>query len=246
MNQFSPMRTRRRLWLRVGLVLLVLLAFGVFYVSGLHHEFDWPALRTRIDQFKDRVQDHLALAIAIYFAIYVVCTALSLPSWSALSLIGGALFGRWLGTALVSVAATMGATLAFLSSRFLFRSDVEQRFGDRLGLIRRGIERDGAWYLLTIRLIPVFPYFLVNLAMGVTRIPVRTFIWATWLGMLPTTFVFVNAGTAAATIESPGDVFSPDVLLALSMLGLIPLLLRLIVNRIRGRRVETQPISRDN
>jgi uncharacterized membrane protein YdjX (TVP38/TMEM64 family) len=164
--------------------------------------------------------------------VYVAGSALSLPSAVPLSLVGGALFGRWVGTLLSVTAATAGGTLAFLASRYVFRDWVRAKFGPRLRAVEEGFARDGGWYLLTLRLIPVVPYTLTNLAMGLTPMRLRTFAAASWAGMLPAGFVLANAGAAAAAVESPRDVLSAEVLGALALLGVVPLVARWVVRRV--------------
>jgi uncharacterized membrane protein YdjX (TVP38/TMEM64 family) len=159
----------------------------------------------------------------------VAVTALSLPAAGALSLAAGALFGWWKGVAVVSAASTCGATLAFLGSRYLFRDWVRRRFGSRLDVIDRGFQRDGAWYLLTLRLNVVVPFFLINLGMGLTPLRAGTFALVSWLGMLPATLVIVNAGQKIGEIEKPSDALSLQMIVALGLLGLTPLALRLLL-----------------
>lgn len=227
-----PMPTpRRRAWGRWALAGLVAVAIALFYVLGLHHSFAWDHVRAHLDTWTSQVRDHLAVAVLVFFLTYVAVTALSLPVATWLSLLAGALFGRWLGTAVVSVASSLGATLAFLGSRYLLRDWVQARFGRRLGPINRGIERDGAWYLFALRLTPVVPFFLVNLGLGLTPLRARTFLLVSWLGMLPATFLYVNAGTALATVESPRDVISLPVIGSLILLGIVPLVLRKLLAR---------------
>jgi uncharacterized membrane protein YdjX (TVP38/TMEM64 family) len=208
--------------LAAGLILGVV----AFYALGLNRYFSWEFVRAHLDALNAWVQEHALLALLASFLMYVAVTALSLPAAAILSLVVGALFGRWVGTGLVSVAATLGASLAFLSSRYLFRDWVRRRFGERLGALDRGLERDGAYYLFTLRLVPLFPFFLINLGMGLTRLPLRTFAWVSWLGMLPGTFLYVNAGAEIGSLESPADVLSPGILVSFALLGLVPLLLR--------------------
>src|SRR5262249_33433697 len=148
----------------------------------------------------------------IYFALYVAVAALSLPFATLLTLAGGVLFGRWLGTLVVSFASTAGATLAFLASRYLLRDFVQRRFGRWLEPINRGVEADGAYYLLTLRLVPAFPFFVVNALMGLTPMRVGTYWWVSQLGMLPATFLYVNAGAELGQIQSARDVLSLPVL----------------------------------
>lgn len=198
-----------------------------------------------LDQFKAQQAEIIAakdaapaLYIGGFFLLYVGVTALSLPGAAIMSLIAGALFGVVTGTILVSFASTIGATLAFLSSRFLLRDWVQGKFGDRLKAIDDGIARDGAFYLITIRLIPLFPFFVVNLVMGLTRIPARTFYWVSQIGMLPATIVFVNAGTQIGAIDSTAGLLSPTLIGSFVLLGLFPWIARMLVagaKKIRAR-----------
>ncbi len=134
------------------------------------------------------------------------------------------------GTVIVSFASTIGATLAFLAARFLFRDSVENRFGDRLNAVNEGMKKDGAFYLFTLRLIPVFPFFMINLLMGLTAIKTRTFFWVSQLGMLAGTIVYVNAGTQLGKITSLSDILSPGLVFSFVLLGLFPLLAKTVIN----------------
>jgi uncharacterized membrane protein YdjX (TVP38/TMEM64 family) len=215
---------------------LVLAVVG-FYALGLHRYFSWDYIKSHVDAWQAQAQQHLPLVLTMYFLVYVAVTALSLPAAALLTLVAGALFGRWLGTAVVSLASTLGATLAFLSSRYLLRDWVQRRYGERLGPINRGVEQDGAYYLFTLRLVPLVPFFLINLGMGLTPMRVRTFALVSWLGMLLGTFLYVNAGTALATLEEPGDILAPKVLVSLALLGVVPLVIRKLIQwRAVGRR----------
>ena len=178
----------------------------------------------------------MLLAVLVYFFIYVAVTALSLPAASLVTLVGGALFGRWLGTAVVSLASTLGATLAFLGSRYLLRDWVQGRFGNRLAAINRGVEKDGAFYLLTLRLVPLVPFWLVNLGMGLTPIGLWTYVCVSWIGMLLGTFLYVNVGTELATLESPKGLLSPTMLGSLALLGIVPLIVRKLTQSWTSRR----------
>lgn len=184
----------------------------------------------------DYIQSHLIYAAAIYFFSYLVITALSIPGAAVVTLLGAALFGFWLSLLLVSFASTLGATLAFLSSRFLLREWVQKRFGAKLETINRGMERDGAFYLFSLRLIPVFPFFLINLLMGLTTIKATRYYWVSQLGMLPGTAVYLNAGTQLAQIDSLAGIVSPSVLLAFALLGVFPLLMKWLLNKLPHRR----------
>jgi uncharacterized membrane protein YdjX (TVP38/TMEM64 family) len=163
-----------------------------------------------------------ALYIAGFFLLYVAVTGLSIPGAAIMSLVAGALFGVVLGTIIVSFASTMGATLAFLSSRYLLRDWVQGKFGERLRAVDDGLEKDGAFYLFTLRLIPVFPFFVINLLMGLTRIKSGTFFWVSQIGMLPATIVFVNAGTQISRIESTAGLLSPTLIASFVALALFP------------------------
>ncbi|ELI5733682.1 TVP38/TMEM64 family protein [Vibrio fluvialis] len=185
------------------------------------------------------IAEHLLAAALIYFVSYVLITAFSIPGAAVVTLLGAALFGFWLSLLLVSFASTIGATLAFLSSRYLLRDWVQQRFGDKLNAINQGVERDGAFYLLSLRLIPVFPFFLINLLMGLSPISVARYYWVSQLGMLPGTAVYLNAGTQLAQIDSLSGIVSPSVLLSFALLGVFPLLMKWVMNRLVRRSANT-------
>ncbi|HYV38623.1 MAG TPA: TVP38/TMEM64 family protein [Gemmataceae bacterium] len=216
-------------WSRWILVVGLVLAIVLFYALGLQDYFGWDHVNANLDDWQTAAREHLAVALVVYFLIYVAVTALSLPVAGIVTAVAGALFGRWLGTGVVSVASTLGAVLAFLSSRYIFRDWVERRFGSRLEALNRGVERDGAYYLLTLRLVPLFPFFLINLGMGLTRMRVATYAVVSMIGMLPGTFLYVYAGEALASVASPKDLLSANVLIALALLGVVPLVIRKIV-----------------
>lgn len=178
-----------------------------------------------------------ALVLGAFFLIYVAVTAASLPGAAIMTLAAGALFGLVTGTIIVSFASTAGATLAFLSSRYVLRDSIEKRFGDRLKAINDGLERDGAFYLFTIRMIPLFPFFVVNLVMGLTRIRTLTFMWVSQVGMLLGTVVYVNAGTQLAQIDSLSGIASPAVIGSFVLLGIVPWIAKAIIAMIQRRKV---------
>ena len=175
--------------------------------------------------------------VAAYFAVYVAATALSFPGAVILTLAGGALFGLWWGTLIVSFASCIGATLAFLTARFVLRDSIEGRFGQRLAEINRGMEKDGAFYLFTLRLVPLVPFFVINLAMGLTKMKARTFYWVSQLGMLAATAVYVNAGTQLGKIESLRGILSPALIASFMLLGIFPLLARRALGAVQKRKV---------
>lgn len=233
----APLFSWRRWLLLAAIVLAALAAYR--YIPEEYRSLE--GLRQGLDSLRDQVAAHPLLAPAVFFGLYVAVTALSLPGAAVLSLAAGALFDFWLGTALADVAATAGATLALVSSRYLFRDLVRERFGPRLERINRRVEQEGAYYLFTLRLVPAVPFFLINLAMGLTTMRVWTFWWVSLLGMLPGAFVYVNAGTQLARVRSWGDVASPALLVSLALLGLVPLLLRIGLKARERRLSEPQP-----
>ncbi|GAA0794218.1 FAD-dependent oxidoreductase [Marinobacterium sediminicola] len=221
--------------------LLTLAAIAVvataFFMLDLHHWLTLEGLKSGLSQFEHwRTQSPL-LTAGSFFLLYILVTALSLPGAAIMTLAGGALFGLWQGVLLVSFASTIGATLAFLVSRYLLRDWVQSRFGARLDAINRGIERDGALYLFTLRLVPAFPFFLINLLMGLTPIKARTFYWVSQVGMLAGTLVYVNAGTQVAQLEALAGILSPELLTSFALLGLFPLLAKKVMGLIQRRRV---------
>ncbi len=224
--------------MKKALLLLVVLALvAAFFASGLHRQLDLDALKAGMDGFAAWREASPLVVAALYFGAYVAVTALSLPGAAVMTLAGGALFGLGWGLLIVSFASTIGATLAFLVSRHLLRDSVHARFGERLRAIDQGIARDGAFYLFSLRLVPVFPFFLINLLMGLTPIRTRTFYWVSQIGMLPGTLVYVNAGTELGAVDSLGGVLSPALVASFVLLGLFPLLARWVLARVQARRV---------
>ena len=212
------------------LILLVAVALAAaFFALGLHRQLDLASLKAGMAQFAAWRDASPLLVAGAYFVLYVIVTALSLPGAAVMTLAGGALFGLGWGLLIVSFASTIGATLAFLVSRHQLRDSVQARFGERLRAINDGIARDGAFYLFTLRLVPVFPFFLINLLMGLTPIRAATFYWVSQLGMLPGTLVYVNAGTELAAVDSLAGILSPALLLSFALLGVFPLLARKLV-----------------
>ena len=216
----------KRGWLRW--LMLAILVGGIvgFYAFGLQDYISFASIRANRDVLKTHVDDNLVVAAFLFFFVYAVLTALSVPAAWILTLLAGALFGRVLGTGVALLAATCGATLAFLSSRFLFRDWMQARLGHRLEAFNRGVEKDGAFYLFSLRLVPLFPFFLINLGMGLTPIRTWTYFWVSFLGMLPGSFIYANAGYELGTLESPAGILSPGVIVSLVLLGIAPLAFR--------------------
>ena len=203
----------------------VLIVIGIFafryFELGQYLTLDY--LKASQEKFQQLYQSHRFAVIAAYMAIYIVVTALSLPGAAVMTLAGGAMFGLLVGTVAVSFASTIGATLACAVSRFLLRDWVQGKFGDKLAAINAGIEKEGAFYLFSLRLVPIFPFFVINLVMGLTPIRLFTFFWVSQIGMLAGTVVYVNAGRQLAQIDSVSGILSPAVLISFAVLGLFPI-----------------------
>lgn len=216
----------------IAAVLVVL-----FFAFDLNHYLTLGGLKASLDPIRAWQTTAPLLFGVAFFAIYVVVTALSLPGAVIMTLAGGALLGLWWGTLVVSFASSVGATLAFLVSRYLLRDAVQNRFGDRLKAINDGIARDGPFYLFTLRLVPAFPFFLINLLMGLTPIRTREFYWVSQVGMLAGTLVYVNAGTQLAKLSGLSGILSPTLLISFALLGIFPLAARKVLGVMQRRRV---------
>jgi pyruvate/2-oxoglutarate dehydrogenase complex dihydrolipoamide dehydrogenase (E3) component/uncharacterized membrane protein YdjX (TVP38/TMEM64 family) len=219
------------------LVLAIIAVVGIFIGLDGHKLLTLANLQSHQESLANWIDSHLLLAVASYMAVYVVMTALSLPGAVILTLAGGAFLGNIYGLIAVSIASTAGASLAFLAARFLLRDTLRARYKETVAKMDRGVEKDGAFYLATLRLVPVFPFFLINLAMGLTAMRLRTYALVSWVAMLPGTFVFVNAGTQLGKIQSTSDILSAELLLSFALLGIFPLIAKFAVGFIRRRRV---------
>ncbi|MCB1947989.1 bifunctional TVP38/TMEM64 family protein/FAD-dependent oxidoreductase [Nitrosomonas sp.] len=223
----------KRWWLLCLLGLLLIL----FFVFGLHRHFSLDILKASHDELLQAYGDEPLYVIGIYSIIYIVMAALSLPGATVMTLAGGAMFGLWVAVPVVLISATIGATLAFWVARYILRDTVQRRFGDRLEAIHNGLERDGAFYLFSLRLVPAFPFFLINLLMGLTRIRSSTYFWASLVGMSPGSMVYVNAGTQLASIDSLSDILSPALILSFLLLAAFPWLARWGIGMVKRRRL---------
>jgi uncharacterized membrane protein YdjX (TVP38/TMEM64 family) len=231
----------RRAWHWKLLLLAVFAALiGTFYLSGLHHYFSWTELKQSRDEWRWLADQNRETAIAAFVLMSIVLMSLSLPVGSILSMAAGALFDQWLGFGVITLTSTVGATLAFLSSRYLFRDFVRRWFGRWLAIVDRGIHRDGALYLLMLRLSPVVPFFAVNATMGLTNMRTRTFIWVSLIGMIPSCFLYVMVGTQIMRLEKPSDIISWKLFTILMVLAVVPLLTRWFF-----RRRESAPASEE-
>lgn len=224
--------------MKKGLLVVVILVLLVsFFALDLHNLFTLAEVKNQVERWQASVAAAPVVSSLIYLLGYVLVTALSLPGAVLMTLAGGALFGFGWGLLLISFASTLGATLAFLTARFLFADWVEQRFGRRLETLNRGIEKEGAFYLFTLRLVPIVPFFLINLGMGLTRIRVWTFYWVSQVGMLAGTAVYVNAGTQLAQLDSLQGIVSPSLLLSFALLGVFPLIANKLITVLKQRQV---------
>ncbi len=222
---------------RSALVLLIAAAVAVFFLFDFASYLSLEALKARQAELAGFVEQRPVAAIGGFFILYIAVTALSLPGAAIMTLAAGAIFGLLLGTIIVSFASAIGASLAFLSSRYILRDWVRGRFGKRVEAIDKGIASDGAFYLLTLRLIPAFPFFLINLAMGLTAMRLATFYVVSQVGMLAGTIVYVNAGTHLAGIESTSDILSPGLIGSLVLLGIFPLIAKATLGWWKRRQV---------
>ncbi|WP_286823495.1 MULTISPECIES: FAD-dependent oxidoreductase [unclassified Idiomarina] len=233
--------------------LLLLLVIVALFISAfafdLTQYLSLDVLKEKQQQLNQLFVDYPFQVFAVYFVVYVAATALSLPGATILTLGSGAIFGLGWGLLLASFASSFGAFLAFLSARFILHDWVQEKFGERLTAINRGMERDGAFYLLSLRLVPLFPFFVINLVMGLTRIKAWTFYWVSQVGMLLGTAVYVNAGTQLAQISSLGDVVSADLIGAFVLLGIFPLIAKAVLALLKRRKAfkgYKKPKSFDN
>lgn len=226
-----------RLSSRWIVLIVVALVVVVLWRSGLLAELSLEGLKARQGMLQTWTAANPWLAAGGFFAVYVLVTGVSLPGATIMTLAAGALFGLVEGTILVSFASSIGATLAFLASRFVLRDGLRRKYGERLRTFDKGIARDGAYYLFTLRLVPVVPFFLVNLLAGLTALKTRLFYLVSQVGMLPGTIVYVYAGTQLARIETSNDVLSPGLIGAFALLGLLPLIMRFVTRSLAARRV---------
>lgn len=222
---------------KIALFIVLITLAALFFVFDLQHLFSLEYFKQNQADFKQSLELNPYMTGGGFFLIYVLVTALSLPGAAVMTLAAGALFGFGWGLLLVSFASSIGATMAFIVSRYLFRSVLERRFGSQLQSINEGIERDGAFYLFTLRLVPLFPFFVINLVMGLTHLRTLTFYWVSQVGMLAGTMVFVNAGTQLGQIDSLSGILSPGLLASFCLLGIFPLLAKRAIQLINSRKL---------
>ena len=226
------MKKYGKLILIVGILALI----AAFFIFDLQQYLTLEYIKSQQDLFANYYTQNPISTIAIFMTIYITSTALSLPGAALLTLVGGGLFGLITGTVIVSFASTIGATLAFFTARFILRDWVQEKFSKHLEKFNKGVRDEGAFYLFTIRLIPVFPFFIVNLVMGLTPMKTGTFFIVSQLGMLAGTMVYVNAGTQLSQIESLSGILSPNLILSFVLLGFFPLITKKIMEKFSHKK----------
>lgn len=207
-----------------------------FKVSGLSQYVSFSYLKESRETLVSIYEERTVVFIAAYFFIYIILTSLSLPGASPLTIAGGWVMGFWVGTLVVSFASTIGATVACFVSRFLLRDWVQNKFGNKIKKVNEGVEREGVFYLFTLRLIPLFPFWMINLSMGLTKMPLIKYYWVSQIGMLPGTMVYVNAGKELGQIDSLKGILSPSLIISFALIGIFPLVVKKLVNWYRARR----------
>ena len=220
---------------KIILVAIVLLLAGLFFSLDLGRYLSLDYIKASQTRFQLLYAENPFTVIAVYMLIYIVSAGLSLPGATVLTLAGGGFFGLLVGTVVVSISSTLGATLACFAARTLLRDWVQRKFGEKLVTINEGIEKEGWLYLFSLRLIPVFPFFVINLVMGLTTMRLSTFFWVSQLGMLPATIVYVNAGKELAKIDSLGGILSPTLVISFALLGIFPLAVKKIMQFVKAR-----------
>lgn len=221
---------------KLGLVVAIAILTTLYFKFDLGQYLTLESLKSQQTQITTFYKQNQVFTLLVYFLVYVLTTALSFPGATILTLAGAAVFGLTTGTIIISFASTIGASLAFLGARFLFKDFVQNRFQKHLETINKGIEKEGEFYLFTLRLIPLFPFFLINLVMGLTPISLVKYFFVSQIGMLPGTIVYVFAGVKLSEISSVGDILSLDILFAFGLIGLFPLIAKKIIEKIKERR----------
>ena len=222
--------------LKIILVAVVVGLISCFFYFDLGQYLTLSYLKAQRAGFQTYFQENPFLTSAIFMGLYITATALSLPGAALLTLAAGGLFGLLWGTIMVSFASTIGATLSFLTARFLLRDWVQEKFGEKLKAINRGVEEEGAFYLLTLRLVPAFPFFMINLLMGLTPIRTVVYFFVSQVGMFPGTVVYVNAGTQLGELESVSGILSPGLIFSFALLGIFPLVAKKLMNALKSKK----------
>lgn len=227
---------RQGLFKKLAIVAVIAALVAIYFLFDLGQYFTLDYIKDSRERFEVLYAEHTFLILGSYFLLYVVVTALALPAATVVTLAGGALFGLWVGVIVVSFASTMGAALAFLISRYLLRDWVQRKFGDKLAKVNEGIRKDGPFYLFTLRLIPVFPFFVINTVIGLTPMRLWTYTWVSQVGMFPATVVYVNAGKELGQLDSLSGLLSPSLIVSFTILGLFPLVVKKALGWYQARR----------
>jgi len=221
---------------KIIIVIIVICLIAVFRILNLGDYLSLTYIKESQHKFELLYLEHRVSVIAGYMATYILVTSLSLPGATVMGLAAGALFGLLTGTIIVSFASTIGATMACFVSRFMLRDWIQNRFSDKLKTVNKGFKEEGAFYLFTLRLIPLFPFWLINLVMGLTKMPLKTYYWVSQIGMLPGTMVYVNAGKELGKIESLAGILSLQLLLSFALLGLFPITAKKLIALYKARK----------
>ena len=218
-------------------IIALLFFLYLYFDVGAYFQLDY--LVQKKDFLQELVSENLFLSSVTFMLLYIAVTAVSLPGAAIMTVAAGTIFGIVIGVVYVSFASAIGATLAFIISRYLFRDYIKKHFTDYIKTINKGLEKEGVFYLFTLRLVPLFPFFVINMVMGITDFRVRTFYWVSQLGMLPGTIVYVNAGVQLGELESMADILSPELVLSFVLLGVFPYIANKIVRKIRRHRMKS-------
>jgi len=221
---------------KIAIIFIIVLFIIAFQLFGLGQYLTLSYIKESQAKFEVLYAEHPAMVIASYMVLYILATSFSLPGAAVLTLAGGALFGLLTGTVIVSFASTIGATIACFLSRFLLRDWIQGKFADRIRKVNEGIAKEGPFYLFTLRLIPVFPFWMINILMGLTKMPLLKFYWVSQLGMLPGTLVYVNAGKELAQIDSPGGILSPGLIFSFALIGIFPISVKKLISWYRAKK----------
>ena len=221
---------------KILLAVILVSLIADFFIFDLQQYLSLEYLKSQKDALNELYSQRPILIIGAYFIIYVAFTALALPAAAILTLAGGAIFGFWTGLVIVSFASTIGATLAFVFTRFLFHDAVQAKFGELLETVNAGIEKEGAFYVFGLRLVPLFPFFVVNSILALTKLKTFTFYWASQLGMLAGTAVFVNAGTQLAQIDSLDGILNIKLIASFVLLGVFPIVAKKFLEFLKSRQ----------
>jgi uncharacterized membrane protein YdjX (TVP38/TMEM64 family) len=228
---------------KIAIVVAIVILVAAFRIFNLGDYLTLSYIKESQERFTALYAEHRLTVIAVYMGIYILVTSLSLPGAAVMTLAGGALFGLWVGTLVVSFASTIGATLACFVARFVLRDWIQGKFGVKLVTVNKGIEEEGAFYLFTMRLIPVIPFWLINLVMGLTKMRLLTFYLVSQVGMLLGTMVYVNAGKELAKIESLKGILSPSLILSFVLIGVFPLVAKKLVSLFRKKKGKAEEPS---